>query len=200
VTVEVRDSGPGMPPEVLNRLFTPFFTTKPVGLGTGLGLSICHRIVSALGGEISAQSVIGKGSTFKVVLPVGPPMPAAPPAPEAAAPAPRDSVRRGRILVIDDEPMMVKVIQRMLSQDHEVAGTVDAQQGLDWIAAGQRFDVILCDLMMPRVTGMDFHAELSSSAPDQAKRVIFLTGGAFTARMRTFLDEVDNLRLEKPFD
>ena len=87
---------------------------------------------------------------------------------------------------------MVKVIQRMLSLDHEVEGSVGAQEAIAWISAGQRYDVILCDLMMPRMTGMDFYSELQRIAPEQAKRVIFLTGGAFTPRMREFLDEVDD--------
>jgi CheY-like chemotaxis protein len=198
VVVEIHDTGPGMPAEVLNRLFTPFFTTKPVGIGTGLGLSICHRIIHALGGDISVESVVGKGSAFKVSMPAGaatlPPPPRPEPQPAAV------TSRRGRVLVIDDEPMMVKVIQRMLVQDHEVSGTTVAQEALDWISAGERFGVILCDLMMPHITGMDFYTELRRIDAEQAKRVIFLTGGAFTARMREFLDEVENLRLEKPFE
>jgi CheY-like chemotaxis protein len=103
-------------------------------------------------------------------------------------------------LAIDDEPMMVKVIQRMLSLDHDVLTSIDAQQALAWIRDGRRFDVILCDLMMPRMSGMEFHAQLTRIAPEQAQRVIFLTGGAFTPPMRAFLDGVENLRLEKPFE
>ncbi len=198
VVVEVCDTGSGMSQEVLQRLFTPFFTTKPIGVGTGLGLSICHRIVSALGGEISVQSQVGAGSAFKIALPFAKTV-------ASERPSTRTSVhavegRRGRVLVVDDEPMMLKVVQRALSSEHEVVVTLIAQEGLDMIAGGERFDVILCDLMMPRVTGMDFHAELLRTAPEQARRIVFLTGGAFTARTRAFLDEVDNPRLEKPFE
>jgi PAS domain S-box-containing protein len=197
VVVEVHDTGDGMSPEVIERLFTPFFTTKPVGFGTGLGLSICHRIVSSLNGEITVESKPGTGTVFRVSLPaarrqVSPVTP--PPAAANAQP------RRGRVLVIDDEPMMAKVIHRTLSGDHDVVTVLAATDALAMIAAGQRFAVILCDLMMPLVTGMDLYAELLRSAPEQAKRIIFLTGGAFTSRMRAFLDEVDNLCLEKPFD
>jgi CheY-like chemotaxis protein len=115
-------------------------------------------------------------------------------------PSSSEQARRGRVLAIDDEPLMVKVISRMLSLDHEVLGSPDAQQAIDWIRDGQRFDVILCDMMMPHVSGMDFHAELLRIAPEQAERVIFLTGGAYTPHTQAFLETVDNPRLEKPFD
>jgi CheY-like chemotaxis protein len=88
----------------------------------------------------------------------------------------------------------------MLAIDHDVSASVGAQDALDWICAGRRFDVILCDLMMPGMSGMDFFAELTRIAPDQAERVIFLTGGAFTPRTRAFLDGVENPRIEKPFE
>jgi PAS domain S-box-containing protein len=198
VVIEVHDTGHGMSPEVIERLFTPFFTTKPVGFGTGLGLSICHRIVSSLGGQITVESKPGRGTMFRVSLPAARRQVSLITPPPAAASAPPP--RRGRVLVIDDEPMMAKVLHRTLATDHDVVAVLAAKDALAMIAAGQRFTVILCDLMMPHVTGMDLYAELLRSAPEQAKRIIFLTGGAFTSRMRAFLDEVDNLCLEKPFD
>jgi CheY-like chemotaxis protein len=181
---------------VLKRLFTPFFTTKPIGVGTGLGLSICHRIVTALGGEISAESVSGKGSTFRVAL-----LPAIPTEerPETA-PAVSRALRRGRILVVDDESMIALVVRRTLSADHDVTVSRHGREALERFNAGERFDVILCDLMMPEMTGMDLHAALLDAAPDQAQRMIFITGGAFTSRARAFLDQVPNLRIEKPFE
>ena len=196
VVIEIADTGPGMPPEVLGRLFTPFFTTKPVGAGTGLGLSICHRIVTGFGGSIDVKSEVGKGTAFRIALP--------PARAEVPAEAPNVTLdmgarRRGRILVVDDEPMIAKVVQRALSTEHEVViGT--AEEALNRIGAGERFDVILCDLMMPQMTGMDLHAELSRVAREQADRMIFLTGGAFTTGARAFLDETPNQRIEKPFD
>jgi signal transduction histidine kinase len=196
VVVEVSDTGSGMTPEVLKRLFTPFFTTKPVGVGTGLGLSICHRIISALGGDISVESTAGKGTTFRVTLP---------PAQlrrEATEPIPaiEPAARRGRVLVIDDEPAVCKAASRILGSIHEVVTANRAQDALERIRGGERFDVILCDLMMPEMTGMELHAELVDAAPEQAEKVVFLTGGAFTARARSFLEGVSNLRFEKPFD
>ncbi len=84
--------------------------------------------------------------------------------------------------------------------DHEVTIFRNGQQALEKIRGGERYDLILCDLMMPEITGMDFYAEVAKLSPEQAKATIFLTGGAFTARARSFLDEVKNDRIEKPFD
>jgi signal transduction histidine kinase len=197
VVVDISDTGAGMPPEVLRRLFTPFFTTKPAGLGTGLGLSICRRIVSELGGTIDVQSELGHGSTFRVSLPAARPRVGEDEGP--LAPRETGSKRRGRILVVDDEPMISKVVQRALSPDHDVTTISNAEEVLRRIVAGERFDVILCDLLMPQMTGMDLHAELLRVEGDQAGRMVFLTGGAFTPRARAFLDEVPNHRIEKPF-
>ncbi len=196
-TATIEDTGCGMPPEVLRRLFTPFFTTKAIGEGTGLGLTICHRIVEAHGGEISVESKIGVGTIFAVALPAA----AEEPSPAAIPRRPRTYAgKRGRILVIDDEPAIVSVMRRFLSAEHEVTGTSDAHAALEMLRAGQRFDVILCDVMMPSLNGMTFYRELASSAPDQAKRVIFLTGDVFNPEVRDFLDGLDNARVEKPFD
>jgi signal transduction histidine kinase len=196
VVVEVGDTGSGMPPDVLKRLFTPFFTTKPVGVGTGLGLSICHRIVAALGGEITVESTVGRGSSFRVTLP--------PASLRRETTLPLEAAlavgKRAKILVVDDEPSVVKAAARILSEDHDVVTTQRGAEALLLIRGGERFDVILCDLMMPEMTGMELYAELAHAAPEQADKVVFLTGGAFTARARAFLDQVKNLRFEKPFD
>ena len=197
VIVEVRDSGAGIPPENLPRIFDAFFTTKPVGVGTGLGLSICHRIVVGLGGEITVQSQVGKGTTFRVALPRSPADAAVPtPAPVAALP----SARAGRVLVVDDEPMLARAMGRALGQEHDVTLVASAGEACARIVGGERYDIILCDLMMPQMTGMDLHAALARACPEQAAQMVFMTGGAFTAEARSFLDEVPNQRIEKPFD
>jgi PAS domain S-box-containing protein len=196
VRIDIGDTGSGINPESMPRIFDPFFTTKPVGVGTGLGLSICHGIVTQLGGDILVASEVGKGSIFSVILRAAR-SPSAPPKPPAE---PVRAGRRGRVLVVDDEAMIGTAIRRTLSSEHDVTPLTSAREALDRILAGERFDVVLCDLMMPVMSGMDLYEELARSAPDQARRVVFLTGGAFTQRGQEFLDQVPNPRLDKPFD
>ncbi|QRK12511.1 PAS domain-containing protein [Archangium violaceum] len=195
VVVEVRDTGVGMPPEVQARIFDPFFTTKSVGEGTGLGLSICHGIIDSMGGRIAVESAPGKGSSFRVHLGV-----AGVPAETRPEPAPVPAPGRARILVVDDEPYVTRALQRSLSPEHEVATVTGARAALKLLDQGNRFDLILCDVMMPGMTGMDLYAELNRAAPDQAQRVVFMTGGAFTPRALSFLQEVPNPKLSKPLD
>ncbi len=197
VVIVVTDTGSGIAPEIQRRLFTPFVTTKPVGVGTGLGLSICHRLVTAMGGTIDFTSELGKGTSFRVSLPVADLSAAATPAPLRAAVASR---RRGRVLVVDDDAMMVHSVPRVLSLEHDVEVASGAREAMALFHAGERFDIVLCDLMMPQVTGMDLYAALTELDPQQAARVVFMTGGAFTTAARAFLDGVPNERLEKPFD
>ncbi len=197
VAIDVRDTGSGMSPEILKKLFTPFFTTKPVGVGTGLGLSMCHGIVTGLGGEIAVESRVGLGTTFRVLLPSTAAQAEQAPPLTLTLPA---KGGRGKVLVIDDEAMVGKAIVRMLHPHHDVIAVSSGQLALDRIAAGQRFDIILCDVMMPEMNGMQLHAQLLLLDPDQAARIVFLSGGAFTAPAREFLDNVSNQSLEKPFD
>lgn len=196
VVVEFRDTGPGIPAEVLGRLFTPFFTTKPAGVGTGLGLAICQRIVTGIGGEITVESKLGVGTVFRVFL-----VPALEPPIEevVAAPSAAPASRRGRVMVIDDEAAIGAAVRRALSAEHDVKVFTNAADAIALIGSGERFDVIFCDLMMPVVTGMDVYEKLIEAAREQAERIVFLTGGAFTVRAREFLDHVPNTRIEKPF-
>jgi len=197
VRVEITDTGLGIPRDILPRIFDPFFTTKPVGVGTGLGLSICHAIATDLGGTIEASSEVGRGSVFRVLLP---PVQGTPPglAPEGASPI--AGARRGRILVVDDEPVIARVIEALLSREHQVTTEIRAETALARIAGGQRFDVIVCDLMMPQMSGFELYERLMAIAPEQARVMLFVTGGAFTAKARAFLDQIPGSVLEKPFD
>jgi len=195
--IEIRDTGVGIPPEIRDRIFDPFFTTKPAGEGTGLGLWICSGILSALGGEITVDSDRGRGSVFRVSLPAvameTPTLAAAHPPVEVGAPG-------GRLLIVDDEPMILGALRRSFASDYHVTCVGDGRRALERMRAGERYDVILCDLMMPEITGMDLYAELAHVAPEQVDRMVFVTGGAFTPRAREFLESVPNARVEKPID
>ncbi len=197
--IEISDTGVGIPADRLERIFEPFFTTKPAGTGTGLGLSICRTIATSLGGEIAVASEPGRGTTFTVALPpaaaqVLPEMPTPEPPPPAAAPA------RRRVLVVDDDPMVGRAVARILRRAHDVELTTDPLQALEMIEAGTPFDVVISDLMMPGLSGMQLHEQIAAKVPHLADRMIFLTGGAFTAAAQAFLRRVENPRLEKPFE
>jgi two-component system cell cycle sensor histidine kinase/response regulator CckA len=194
--IEIRDNGRGIPAEIIGRVFDPFFTTKPVGIGTGLGLSICHTIVHGMGGEITVTSPHGGGTTFRVVLPAASRLRAEPPALCLGA---QKAVARATVLVVDDEPAVGNVLRRLL-RDHQVTVMTTAKQALELLFAGSQFDVILSDLMMPEMSGMDFYDELLLHFPEAARRVIFVSGGAFTPTANAFLDRVSNERIDKPFD
>ena len=215
--VEVRDSGPGIRPELLARIFEPFFTTKLDGVGTGLGLAIVHSIVTAAGGQVTVESQVGHGSTFRVRLPPSqgghaaepsPPEPAsaAPGPPGAPAPPGPTEVRADaqwvvpRLLVVDDDPLVGRSIVRSLGRTYRVELAGAAREALARIEAGERYDAILSDLMMPEMTGMELHARLAAMEPAQAARMIFITGGAFTPGAEAFLRAMPNPALEKPFD
>ncbi len=202
VRVAVSDTGAGMAPETRQQVFTPFFTTKPIGTGTGLGLAICHRIVTSFGGTIEVDSTQGEGTTVTVVLPA---TRAAATGAEAADDENEGADtgtggRRGRVLVVDDDEMILATIQRTLTDDHDVDVTTDPGRALELLRAGAQFDLIVCDVMMPQITGMDFYRAVAELHRGIERRIVFLTGGAFTASTRAFLDSVGNRRLDKPFD
>lgn len=202
--VEIRDNGVGMSEAQLKRAFDPFYTTKPVGTGTGLGLFVSRNILLNGGGELTIESTKGHGCLVRISIPPRvTPDAAGPPAPDDAAPSQgllRVGLRRGRVLVVDDEPTIGAVIERMLRSEHDVFAVSDAQEALSRLLGGERFDVVLCDLLMPGLTGMDLHEQLAASRPEIAKRMIFFTGGAFTPRAEAFLRTEKHRCIEKPFD
>jgi PAS domain S-box-containing protein len=193
--VEVSDTGCGIVPEDMPRIFDPFFTTKGER-GTGLGLAISHGTVTALRGDIQVKSVPGRGTTFRVTLPSGKAWRA------TAMPSSHDLriLARPKLLIIDDERLVGDAIARSLSEDNDVEVVTDAHQALSRIREGRHFDVVLCDLMMPVMTGMDFYAEVVRTEPKLAGRIVFMTGGTFTPRARAFVENVANSCLEKPLD
>jgi CheY-like chemotaxis protein/anti-sigma regulatory factor (Ser/Thr protein kinase) len=200
VLVEVSDTGRGIPPENMDRLFEPFFTTKTGGTGFGLGLSICQKIATDYGGRIEVQSTAGKGTTFTVHLPA-----ATQEQVEAAVTVPPkmlagDPRARGRVLVVDDEVMVGRAVKRVLGREHEVTVATSGEEAKRILEKDRDFDVLISDLLMPDVTGMDLHEWLQERNPKLGRRTVFMTGGAFTPRAREFLDRVPNTRLEKPVE
>jgi signal transduction histidine kinase len=194
VLIEVHDTGAGIAPEIRGRIFEPFFTTKPIGSGTGLGLAICHGIVTAHGGSLSVDSEPGKGSCFRVRLPAmhaveRSSQPAGFQRPEKPA----------RVLIVDDEPNIGTSVRHLLLPEHRVETLTDAREALSRIRSGERYDLVLCDVMMPVMDGQALYEAVLECAPDQARRMAFVTGGAFTERAQGFLTSVPNPHLEKPF-
>lgn len=198
VIVEVRDTGVGISPDVLPHIFEPFFTTKTGVGGTGLGLSVSQAIAIDLGGSIEVESEPGRGSLMRVLLPVAPASGAE--AAHVARAAPRAASRRGRVLIVDDEPGIGRTLKLLLSDEHDVQYEARAVAALERLRRGERFDVILCDIMMPQMTGIDLYAHVRELAPLQAAAIIFISGGAVTDRAREFLASVQNLVIDKPFD
>ncbi|MCP3139792.1 MASE1 domain-containing protein [Pyxidicoccus xibeiensis] len=198
--VDVVDTGTGIPAHVLPRIFEPFFTTKPSGEGTGLGLAICQQIVRAHGGELEVRSEPGRGSVFSVLLPAAPVQVTSAPVRQPSSPPalPASRTRRGRVLVVDDEPRLAQSMRLLLEPYHDIVTTTRGGEALALVAAGHRFDVILCDLQMPEVDGATVYRRLCAQAPEQAERVVFISGGAYTAESRQFIETVPNRVLEKP--
>jgi two-component system cell cycle sensor histidine kinase/response regulator CckA len=197
--IEVCDTGPGIPGHLAGRIFEPFVTTKSREVGTGLGLSICHNIVTSLGGHISAHPRSPRGTVFRVRLPSSGMAVAASP-PPAPVSLPKDAAGKGRhVLIIDDDPLVASSLRRLLAT-REVHIADSGRRGIEMLRENDKFEVVLCDLMMPEVSGMDVYETMVEERPDLAERFIFMTGGAFTERARAFLERVDNPKLEKPFD
>jgi signal transduction histidine kinase/CheY-like chemotaxis protein len=193
VVVEVRDTGVGIRPEDRDRVFEPYFTTGQLQGRTGLGLSVSQNLIGAMGGSMTVESELGRGSCFRVHLP-----PAA--GHQAATDAAPAEPGRGRILVVDDEPFVLNAVRRILAREHEVVAESSARAALARIAAGEHFDAVVCDLTMPEMGGADFHAALAADHPELAMRTLFLTGGAFTPATRAFVERTPNPFLDKPFD
>jgi PAS domain S-box-containing protein len=195
VFVEIADNGTGIPAELLEKIFDPFFTTKKETGGTGLGLSICRGIVTSLGGTLTLESTVGVGTTFRVGL-------VAEPDDGRVAPStpPQSVFTPATVLVIDDEPMILKLAQRVLGGLHKVVLAEGAQAALDLLDTGEDFDVVLCDVLMPGFSGVDLHEQILLRHPELASRVVFVSASAFTPRSADFLASVPNRCLSKPFE
>lgn len=195
VNIEVRDSGAGIPPEVLPRVFAPFFTTKPAGVGTGLGLSICKDIVAGMGGTIGVESTVGLGTRFIVRLPSAIP----PRTARAASIVPLGTAgTRARVLVVDDDLQVATSIARMLRGHYEVLTAQSGRAALELLASEPAIDALVSDVMMPDGNGLELQSELAGTRPELARRVVFVTGAASDGGIRASLERTGQPWLEKP--
>jgi CheY-like chemotaxis protein len=198
VRVRVIDDGEGMPQHVKQRIFEPFFTTKAPGVGSGLGLAICHGIVRSHGGTIRVRTELGKGSEFIVDLPTESTAPLRtvselPPRGDELAPP-------ARILVIDDEGAFADALRETLSDRHSVSVARSGREGIECLLEREPPDLVLCDVMMPDITGLGVFELVSEQRPILAQRFVFMTGGAVTERAREMLAFTDRPVLDKPFE
>lgn len=193
--IEISDTGVGIPPEHLERIFDPFFTTKPVGMGTGLGLAMCRTIVRAMNGEISVESRLGAGTTFRITLPAA--RAAITPAPPSRQTERRYRAARARVLIIDDDRSVAESMRDALQDRHEVSVAESGETALQLLRQ-RPFDVLLCDVMMPGMTGLELYQRLRAETNDSEHRLVFITGGTLTEATHSFLKNTQTLWLEKP--
>jgi len=203
LSVNISDNGPGIPDAVAQRVFEPFFSTKSEGEGTGLGLSICLGIVKEHGGSMTVEpggAGSGRGATFTVELPTGVRPELRPLAAGAETQAvPPERLEHLRVLVVDDEPHILHYMQVTLeSWGHEVVLARDGSQALKR-ALMQPFDLIICDLRMPRLGGREMFHTLARMHPTVADRIIFATGDTVRGDTLQFLEELGRPFLQKPF-
>jgi two-component system NtrC family sensor kinase len=193
--LEVLDDGPGIPDAILGRIFEPFFTTKALGEGTGLGLSVSYGIVAAHQGSIYAENRPEGGARFVVDLPVAE-------GEEQVTPIARSrtfATAPARILIIEDEPPVALVLSRLLAGDgHEVSVAEEGAEALARLQE-QTFDLLITDLKMPGMSGLEFYRLVAAEHPELARRIIFTTGDVLSAETRRFFAEVDAPVLYKPF-
>ena len=195
VEVRVIDSGEGMTPDTLSRMFDPFFTTKSKH-GTGLGLAISQRIVSELGGSIEATSRVGEGTTFRVTFPRAPHRPVTGDLTATAAEL-VDDAKRCRVLVVDDEPLVARALRRAL-RDHDVVVVHGGGEALTRLRETPDFDVVLCDLMMPGMSGLELRRLVDNELADATPPFLFMSGGTLSDAALAYIEEHPTRFLRKP--
>jgi two-component system, NtrC family, sensor kinase len=197
IRIEIDDTGPGIPPALLERIFNPFFTTKPTGSGTGLGLSISLGIVREHGGRIWAENPQSGGARFVIDLPITKTVATGE---HAAVRSPIPVSERLRVLVVDDEASVRLALQRYLEgRGHDVDSTASGSDAMGRLKAA-RYDAVILDLRIPDLPGEQLYHQLQAQDPEQADRVIFMTGDLLSEHMRAFLDSTGRPFVPKPFE
>jgi CheY-like chemotaxis protein len=196
VVLEINDDGPGVPEDLQPKIFDPFFTTKEVGKGTGLGLTVAYAIVQEHGGRIWLESQVSGGTSFCVELPTsGSPVPKVSTDPRATT----EVMAGASLLVVEDEAALATAVAESLREaGYVVERAADGEEALAVIAE-KSFDLVVCDLKMPRLDGRAFYASLSEAAPALARRVIFVTGDVVGSDIESFLEDSGCRWLAKPF-
>jgi signal transduction histidine kinase len=197
LALELNDDGPGVPTDVQAKIFDPFFTTKDVGKGTGLGLTVAYAIVQEHGGRIRVESTTGNGASFVVELPVTPGTRRE----QAAAPTAEELKRlAGRhVLVVEDEPGLAgAVCDALTDAGFVVDRAADGEEALGYVHE-RPYDLVICDLKMPRLDGRAFYRAIAATAPELAARLIFVTGDVVGTDAERFLEESGCPWLAKPF-
>ena len=200
VILEVNDDGPGVPDEVQPRIFDPFFTTKEVGKGTGLGLTVAYAIVQEHGGRITVKSQPGRGASFYVEMPVTDASlkPLLPKPPERTF-SPPAAAAGAAVLVVEDEAALgAAVAEALVDAGFVVDRAGDGIEALEKVGA-RAYDLIVCDLKMPRLDGPSFYRELSARNAPLARRILFVTGDVAGTDAERFLEESGCRWLAKPF-
>lgn len=196
VVLAVEDTGRGIPAANLALVFEAFYTTKAPEEGTGLGLHVSLEIARRHRGALTATSEVGTGSRFELHIPLETGMQVGLP---EAQPAPPSSKRyRARVLIIDDDDMLCRAYRRLLKPHHDVTTASSGEEALALLARDSNFDIVLCDLMMPGIDGVGVYAELQAQGSDLLDRIVFCTGGAFTADVKARVSSLNNTLLEKP--
>ncbi|MGB8829876.1 MAG: PAS domain S-box protein, partial [Dehalococcoidales bacterium] len=201
IFLSFQDDGPGIKPENMKRLFEPFFTTKAPGEGTGLGLSLSRSIILEHNGHMSVESQFGHGANFVIELPVVESLPSGADSLEHAAKPPAVAAKPGRILVIDDEPGVRILLERVFIQmGHTVDIVADAESAIAKLDDGSVYDIILSDVRMPGMSGIELHAFILKKMPAMRNKIIFITGDVMGADIKDFLMQNNLSYFAKPFD